>query len=134
MVQDVEGVRADLETHPLVNPNTLCQRHIQLREQWAIDRAPRQSSELTWTIVKEYLTRKRGLAKRRCPATIGVNHRRIDVVDDAVLIEDANQVVDLIVRETRDCRLVCGSAHAIQGASRVNDRQRRAGVDAQNAA
>ena len=107
MIQNVEGVRTDLETHPFSQSDALRQRHVQLSEQWTIDRAPRQSAGLTWTIVKEHLTRKRGLAKRRGAATVGVNHRRIDVVDDAVLIEDTNQVTDLSIRETGNCRLIC---------------------------
>ena len=107
MVQDVEGVRTDLKAHALIDTDALRQRHVQLREQWAIDRAPRQSSELTWTIVEEYLTRKRRLTKRRCAATVGINHRRIDVVDDAILIEDTDQVTDLSVRQTGYSRLVC---------------------------
>ena len=130
MIQNVEGVRTDLETHPFVYADALRQRHVQLREQWAIDRTPRQSPELAGTIVKEHLTRKRRLAKRRRSAAVGVNHRRIDVVDDAVLNEDADEVTDLSIRQISLGRLVCGSAHAVQRTSRIDDRQWRAGVDA----
>ena len=129
MIQDVECVRADLETHPLIYSNALRQGHVQLREHWAVDRAPCQRSKLTWTVIEKYLTWKRRLAKRRCASTIGVDHRRIDVVDDAVLIEDTDEVIDLIVRETGDCRLVCCSAYTVQGTSRVNDSQRCTSVD-----
>ena len=45
-------------------------------------------------------------------------------------IADTDEVIDLIVRETGDCRLVCSSAHTVQGTSRVNDRQRCTGVNA----
>ena len=107
MVQDVECVRADLETHPLIYSNALRQGHVQLREHWAVDRAPCQRSKLTWTVIEKYLTRKRRLAKRRCAPTIGIDHRRINVVDDAVLIEHPNQVTDLSIREIGDGRLVC---------------------------
>src|SRR5690242_1415726 len=107
MVQNIESVRADLEAHPFSQTNALRQRHVQLREQWAIDSAAGQSSKLAWTIVEEDLSRKRRLAKRRRSTTIGVNHRRIDVVDDAILLEDTNQVTNLAVREIRDRCLVC---------------------------
>src|SRR6185503_21321549 len=111
---NVEGVRADLETHLFSEPDALRQRHVQLREQWSIDRAPCQRARLTWPIVKENLARKRRLAKRRCSTSIGVNHRWIYVVDDAVLIEDTDQVADLRIRQVGDCRLVCRSTHTVQ--------------------
>src|SRR6185503_19278376 len=44
------------------------------------------------------------------------------------------QVADLRIRQVRNCRLVCRSTHTIQRTSRINDRQRRTRVDAQNAA
>ena len=134
VVQNVECIRADLEPHPFSQPNALGQRHVELGEHWTIDRAPRQRAELTGTIVEENLARKRRLPERRRSATIRVNHRRIDVIDNAVLIENADQVADLSVRETRDNRLVCGSADAVQRPTWIDDRQRRAGVDTQNSA
>ena len=107
MVQNIERVRADLEAHPFSQADALRQRHVQLREQWAIDSAAGQSSKLAWTIIEEDLSLKRGLAKRRRSTTVGINHRRIDVVDDAVLVEDTDQVTNLTVREIRDRCLVC---------------------------
>lgn len=134
MIQNVECVRADLESHPFIQPNTLRQRHVQLREQWTIERTPRQRAGLTWTIVEKHFSGKRRLPKRRRSTSIGINHRRIDVVNDAVLIEDTDQVTDLRIREIGDCRLVCRSTHTVQRASRVNDGQRCTGVNAQDAA
>jgi len=132
VIENVECVRTNLEAHSFSKPDALRERHVQLCEQWTIDRTPGQSAELTRTIIKEHLTRKRRLAKSRCAATIGANYRRIDVVDVPVLIEDADQVTNLRVGQTRDCRLVCRSARTIQRASRVDDGQRCSRVDTQN--
>ena len=106
MIQNIEGISPDLESHPFVQLDVLGQGHVQLAEEWAIDRTSSQSSKLARAIIKEYLSGEGRLTKRRGAATIRINHGWVYVVDIPILSKDPDQVADLIVCKRAQCGLI----------------------------